>query len=229
LNGDPKMGRLFHPPQFELIHVLIYYQLQSYILHDSVIMQTYCADTVSISPDMLSRAEKKVRTLYAKGVNKAARAVERLKDKLESDTKLVKRVIHQSQERLRGIHVPSKVYSLHERHVAFIRKGKRATPNEYATKVLISIDRHGYVVDHQEYASTPQHSELLEEACERCWEPLIAAQESFALTEDSMLNNAPQLLIQLRLRKWLFPPKGKSLILIKRALGLKGCKGKEQR
>ena len=129
----------------------------------------YAQEVVKRVPEVIDHAEKKIRNLYAKGAHKAARAVERLKDKLESDTKLVKRVIQQSRERLRGIHVPNKVYSLHEPHVACIRKGKRATPNEYGTKVLISIDRHGYVVDHQEYASNPQDSELLEEACER-WE-----------------------------------------------------------
>jgi IS5 family transposase len=132
----------------------------------------YAQAVVKSVPKVISHTEKKIRTLYSKGAHKAARAVERLKDKLESDAKLVNRVIHQSQERLRGIHVPNKVYSLHEPHVACIRKGKRATPNEYGTKVLISVDRHGYVVDHQEYASNPHDSELLEGACER-WEKIF--------------------------------------------------------
>jgi IS5 family transposase len=132
----------------------------------------YAQEVVKRVPEVICHTEKKISNLYSKGAHKAAGAIERLKEKLESDAKLLKRVIHQSQERLRGIHVPNKVYSLHEPHVACIRKGKRATPNEYGTKVLISVDRHGYVVDHSEYASNPHDAELLEEACER-WEQIF--------------------------------------------------------
>jgi transposase, IS5 family len=132
----------------------------------------YAQEVVKRVPEVICHTEKEIRDLYTKRSHKAAGAVERLKEKLASDSKLVERVIHQAQERLRGIHVPNKVYSLHEPHVACIRKGKRATPNEYGTKVLISVDRHGYVVDHQEYASNPHDTELLEEACER-WEQIF--------------------------------------------------------
>jgi IS5 family transposase len=132
----------------------------------------YAQEVVKRVPEVIYHTQKKIKNLYAKGAHESAQEIERLKDKLESDTELVKRVIHQSQERLRGIHVSNKVYSLHEPHVACIRKGKRATPNEYGTKVLISVDRHGYVVDHQEYASNPHDTELLEEACER-WEKIF--------------------------------------------------------
>jgi hypothetical protein len=66
-----------------------------------------------------------------------------LKKELESGTKLVKRGIHQTQERLCAIHGPNKVYCLHEPHVDCVRKVKSATPTEYGTKVLISVDSPG--------------------------------------------------------------------------------------
>jgi len=169
----------------------------------------YAQEVVKRVPEVICHTEKKIRKLYAKGAPKAAGAIERLKDKLESDSKLVKRVIHQAQERLRGIHVPNKVYSLHEPHVACIRKGKRATPNEYGTKVLISVDRHGYVVDHHEYASNPHDAELLEGACER-WEQIfetpakeLGADRGFHLKQWA---SAPHL---AHIEKVAIPTKGK--------------------
>jgi IS5 family transposase len=172
-------------------------------------LSRYAQEVVKRVPEVICHTEKKIRNLYTKGAHKAARAIERLKDKLESDAKLVKRVIHQTQERLRGIHVPNKVYSLHEPHVACIRKGKRATPNEYGTKVLISVDRHGYVVDHQEYASNPQDSELLEEACER-WEKIFdsPAKELGADRGFHVKRYAPTLHLA-QIEKVAIPTKGK--------------------
>ena len=171
----------------------------------------YAQEVVKRVPEVIEHTEEKIRNLYAKGAPKAAGAMERLKEKLESESKLVKRVIHQAQERLRGIHVPNKVYSLHEPHVACIRKGKRATPNEYGSKVLISVDRHGYVVDHQEYASNPHDSELLEEACER-WEHIfqtpakeLATDRGFHHKEEAA---APHV---AHIEKVAIPTKGKTL------------------
>lgn len=71
---------------------------------------------------------------------------------LTGQAALVRRVIHQARERFRGVHVPRKIYSLHEPHVIVIRKGKRAKRNEYGTKVNLAIDRHGFVVSHELHA-----------------------------------------------------------------------------
>jgi IS5 family transposase len=170
----------------------------------------YAQEVMRRVPEVIYHTEEKIRNLYAKGAKKEAATMERLKEKLESQSQLVKRVIHQAQERLRDIHIPNKVYSLHEPHVTCIRKGKRATPNEYGTKVLISVDRHGYVVDHQEYASNPHDSELLEEACER-WEQIfqtpakeLATDRGFHHKENAA---APHL---AKIKKVAIPTKGKS-------------------
>ena len=134
----------------------------------------YAQEVVKRVPRVVDQARGKVKQLSKRGECKHARVIAKLKERLEADTKLVKRVIYQVQERLRGVHIPGKIYSLHEPHVACIRKGKRSKPNEYGTKILISVDRHGYVVDHKEYASNPHDSELLDEAC-RGWEEVFGA------------------------------------------------------
>lgn len=129
----------------------------------------YAHEVVKSVPQIIEKAQEKIEHLVVEGEQTAARAIEQLKDQLLADTVLVKRVMHQAEERLRRVHISGKIYSLHEPHVACIRKGKRARPDEYGTKVILSMDRHGYVVDHQEYASNPSDSELLDEACHR-WE-----------------------------------------------------------
>jgi IS5 family transposase len=137
-------------------------------------LSEYAQEVIKRVPRVVDEAQRKVKQLSKRGEYKQARTIERLKKRLQADTELVNRVIHQAHERLRGVHIAGKIYSLHEPHVACIRKGKRAKPNEYGTKVLISVDRHGYVVDHKEYASNPQDSELLDEACQR-WEQVFGA------------------------------------------------------
>ena len=132
----------------------------------------YAGAVVKRVPQVMEKAETKVAQLCQEAQHQPARAIERMMGQLRVDSQLVQRVMDQAQQRLNGIHIPGKVYSLDEPHVACIRKGKRARPNEYGTKVLLSVDRHGYVVDHREYASNPHDSELLDEACRR-WEQVF--------------------------------------------------------
>jgi IS5 family transposase len=101
--------------------------------------------------------------------DKTLQVVQRLAHSLEEQTDVLRRVVYQAEERFRGHHVKNKVYSLHEPQVACIRKGKRSRPDEYGSKVLLSIDREGYVVTHREYFSNPGDAELLEDAV-RDWE-----------------------------------------------------------
>jgi len=76
----------------------------------------------------------------------------------------VEQVMAQAKARFRGIHLPKKLYSLHEPHVVCIRKGKRAKPDEYGGKVLLVVDRKGYVGFHQEFAANLSDAKLLEPA-----------------------------------------------------------------
>lgn len=132
----------------------------------------YAHEVVKRVPRVVQSAQSRAEQLCRDGQQRAAKTIERLKGQLQADTELVKRVIHQAQQRLQGVHISGKIYSLHEPHVACIRKGKRARPDEYGNKVIISVDRRGYVVGHQEFASNPYDSELLDEACGR-WEQVF--------------------------------------------------------
>lgn len=88
---------------------------------------------------------------------------------LRRQLKLVRRVIRQSRERFKGVHVSRKVYSLHEPQVIVIRKGKRAKQNEYGSKFNISIDKNGYIVSHEIYAENKNDAKLLDPALKN-WE-----------------------------------------------------------
>jgi hypothetical protein len=72
--------------------------------------------------------------------------IEKLQEQLKRDATLLQRVIQQAEARLEGKHIENKVYSLHEPAVTCIAKGKRSKPNEYGSKVSISVDRNGFVV-----------------------------------------------------------------------------------
>jgi transposase, IS5 family len=115
-------------------------------------------------PRVLAQLNGKLGALRRGGQARAAVAIARLRDQLEQTAGLVRRVIHQTAERFQGRHVPAKVLSLHEPHVVSIRKGKRAKGTEYGSKVSLSIDRHGFVITHTEYASNIADPETLPDA-----------------------------------------------------------------
>jgi IS5 family transposase len=115
-------------------------------------------------PRVVAQLNGKLGALRRRGPARAAVAIARLRDQLEQTAGVVRRVIHQNAERFEGRHVPDKVLSLHEPHVVSIRKGKRAKATEYGSKVSLSIDRHGFVITHTEYASNIADPETLPDA-----------------------------------------------------------------
>lgn len=90
--------------------------------------------------------------------------IEKVQEQIRQDAELLERVIQQSEARYRGVHVKNKVYSLHEPQVTCITKGKRSKPNEYGSKVSISMDKNGFVVGHQEYDYNAGDNTTLEPA-----------------------------------------------------------------
>ena len=88
---------------------------------------------------------------------------------LRRQAELLKRVILQSRQRFKGIHVPRKVYSLKEPEVIVICKGKSHCPNEYGSKLNISTDVNGFIVTHETDLTNAHDSKLLEPAL-RAWE-----------------------------------------------------------
>jgi transposase, IS5 family len=115
-------------------------------------------------PRVVAQLGGKLRALRRQGQMRAAVATERLRDQLAQTAARVQRVIHQNAERFQGRQVRDKVLSLHEPQVVSIRKGKRAKPTEYGSKVSVSIDRHGFVITHTEYASNIADPDTLPDA-----------------------------------------------------------------
>jgi len=101
--------------------------------------------------------------------SKEKREVIRLKDQISGDVKLLKRVIEQTRQRHAGVHIKNKVLSFHEPQVVVIAKGKRGKPNEYGSKVRLSMDRNLFVVEHETYAHNVSDSTTLQESVDR-WE-----------------------------------------------------------
>lgn len=95
--------------------------------------------------------------------------IEAVQEQIQADAALLERIIAQTEARYAGTHLKGKVYSLHEPQVACIAKGKRGKPNEYGSKVSLSVDKNGFVVTHQEYDSNVGDNTTLEEAVS-AWE-----------------------------------------------------------
>lgn len=87
-----------------------------------------------------------------------------LTQSLHRQIRLVQQVVQQSRLRFQGVHVPGKIYSLHEPQVIVIRKGKSARPNEYGSKFNISVDKNGYIVSHESYSTNKSDANLLKPA-----------------------------------------------------------------
>lgn len=97
---------------------------------------------------------------------KEQRTIDRIKDEITEDSRLLERVIEQTEKRLQGQHVKGKVLSFHEPHATVIAKGKRGKRYEFGAKVSLSKDRNGYVVGHQEYHENIADVNSLEAAVE---------------------------------------------------------------
>jgi len=95
--------------------------------------------------------------------------IKKAKEALRHLNELVSRVINQTQQRMKDVHVANKVLSLHEPEVVAIPKGKRSKPNEYGSKVALSTDNNGFVVSHQEYSHNIFDAKTLETAVNE-WE-----------------------------------------------------------
>jgi transposase, IS5 family len=100
---------------------------------------------------------------------KTQKQIEQVQEQIRQDAGLLERVIAQSEARYAGEHLKNKVYSLHEPQVTCIAKGKRGKPNEYGSKVSLSIDKNGFVIAHKEYDSNVGDNTTLEEAVSE-WE-----------------------------------------------------------
>lgn len=117
---------------------------------------------------MVKKALKQAKA--ATGVK--ALMAKKLSQDLENNLKLLERVIHQARARYKGTHISGKVYSFKEPEVIVIRKGKSHCPNEYGSKLNLSTDINGFIVNHEVYQANHHDSTLLEPALE-AWERAV--------------------------------------------------------
>lgn len=180
-------------------------------------LASYARHIVKRIPGIMTISQRKIRLLKQSGELKLAQAIHKTTTELAHTTEIVNKVIHQSLKKLRGIHIPEKIYSIHEPEVTCIRKGKRAKPNEYGSKVRISIDRKGFVVSHKEYSENLSDTETIEDACkdwqEACKVPALelAADRGFHMRKEDYPEETSAV------ERLSIPAKGKSPPLIQGA------------
>lgn len=116
---------------------------------------------------MLIKARRELAKRIKSGLN--TKTLERVILKLEDQVATVEKVIRQSRQRFKGVHIKNKIYSLWEKSVIVIRKGKGGKANEYGSKFNISTDKKGFIVSHEIYHESTHDSQLLSPAIEN-WE-----------------------------------------------------------
>lgn len=129
-------------------------------------------DRIKKGAEQLVKFAKKVLEQVPNALRKAKKhkdaevqkKIEQVQEQIRQNAELLERVIAQTEARYAGTHIKNKVYSLHESRVACIAKGKRGKPNEYGSKVSLSVDKNGFVVGHSEYDSNVGDNTTLEKA-----------------------------------------------------------------
>ncbi len=127
-------------------------------------IKTGAENLVQFAKDVISRVPGALRKAKKHKDEETQQKIEKTQEQIKRDAELLERVIEQTEARYAGEHVKDKVYSLHEPDVTCIAKGKRGKPNEYGSKVSISVDRNGFVVSHEEYSQNVADVTTLEQA-----------------------------------------------------------------
>jgi IS5 family transposase len=127
--------------------------------------------------------------------------------RLRHTTRLVRKVLTQVRDRFRGVHNPRKVYSLHEPQVTCIRTGKRREPDTYGSKVHLAMDKHGFLLAHQETTVNRSDVKFIE-PCLRSWQAatgqlpkMVAADRGYHTPKRSRRGQ--------QIPRWSVPFKGK--------------------
>jgi len=93
---------------------------------------------------VVKQASKVVNTLYSQGHQASARQLNRL-------VCVGKRIVAQTEEVLQGKKPAKRLYSLHEKDVAVIKKGKSFPACEFGSLVSLAKNDDGLILSHQEY------------------------------------------------------------------------------
>jgi len=93
---------------------------------------------------VVRQADRIANTLYARGHQALGRKLNRV-------VSLGKKVVAQTGQVLAGEKPDSRIYSLHERKVAVIKKGKTAVDCEFGSLVALAMNEDGLILSHKEY------------------------------------------------------------------------------
>lgn len=93
---------------------------------------------------VIRQAERIADTLYARGHQALGR-------KLNQVVSLGKKMVSQTRQVLSGEKPGSRIYSLHERKIAAIKKGKSPNVCEFGSLVALAMNEDGLILSHKEY------------------------------------------------------------------------------
>jgi len=129
---------------------------------------------------LAEEAQTRIRAFRETGKSGGAEALGTLVPALETEAEKLSRVVFQTRDTLEGTFRGPRLYSLHEPEVVCISKGKLAKPHEYGSKVALSIDAHGFVIDHAQYADNRHDTRTLPDA-------LSGWEEAFGTLPDTLV------------------------------------------
>lgn len=150
------------------------------------------------------QAGKVVNRLYARGEKGLARSLNRV-------VSLGKRIVTQTEKGLHGEKIERRIYSLHEPHLACIRKGKHHPSCEFGSKVVLSINEEGLILAHREYQENVADVKTLPEVLKEIRKTLgvtpkeVAADRGF----DQSQEEQEKLKKRWKLKRLVIPKKGK--------------------
>lgn len=93
---------------------------------------------------VVHQASAVANNLYARGHKEKGCRINQL-------ASLGKKIIEQTGKVLKGEKLRKRIYSLHEPHVAVIRKGKVHIENEFGSLVSLAVNEEGLILSHEEY------------------------------------------------------------------------------
>jgi IS5 family transposase len=150
------------------------------------------------------QAGKMVNTLYARGEKVLGKSLNRV-------VSLGKRVVTQTEKVLKGERVERRIYSLHEPHIACIKKGKHHPSCEFGSLVALSINEEGLILAHREYQENVADVKTLPEALKEVRKTVgvtpmeIVADRGF----DQPQEEQEKLKKRWKLKRVVIPKKGK--------------------
>jgi IS5 family transposase len=119
-------------------------QIKKLQRNDSAARKASLHELRRMTQRVVHQADRIANTLYARGHQVLGR-------KLNQVVALGKKVVSQTRQVLAGEKPESRIYSLHERKIAAIKKGKSHIACEFGSVVSLAMNKDGLILAHGEY------------------------------------------------------------------------------